>query len=174
MTSPAAPARPGTGPLPALAAFVIAAPVPGELLDTLTPGQGERSWARVDTPHADWAAWLLAWGPGSSAGWHDHGTSSGAFAVISGTLTEHSLARGAHTEPDSGLRLPGGGPRSRTVAAGQVRPFGPQHVHDVLNETTEVAYSLHVYAPDLPFMRRYERRDDRLILTRTEVSGRDW
>ena len=40
--------------------------------------------------HVD--VWLLCWTPENDTGFHDHDTSSGAVAVVSGTLLEHNLA----------------------------------------------------------------------------------
>ena len=46
-----------------------------------------RGWIRVaDTADAD--AWLIAWGPASSVGTHDHGGSQGAAHVLRGALVE--------------------------------------------------------------------------------------
>ena len=40
--------------------------------------------------HVD--VWLLCWTPENDTGFHDHDISSGAVAVVSGTLCEHNLA----------------------------------------------------------------------------------
>src|SRR6478752_2882091 len=40
--------------------------------------------------HVD--VWLLCWTPENDTGYHDHDISSGAVAVVSGTLAEHNLA----------------------------------------------------------------------------------
>ncbi|WP_051939777.1 cysteine dioxygenase [Phaeacidiphilus oryzae] len=167
-------------PLARLADFVRGHRVTPQQLAALDPAPGERCWTRLDpAPPAglagsDWAVWLIAWAPGSSTGWHDHGPSAGAFAVLSGTLTERYARRAARTGPALDLALPPGGPRSRALRTGQVRPFGPEHVHDVLNTGSANAYSLHAYARDLPLMRRYRLDGGRLLHTATEVSGRDW
>src|SRR6476469_1988756 len=40
--------------------------------------------------HVD--VWLLCWTPENDTGYHDHDISSGAVAVVAGTLREHNLA----------------------------------------------------------------------------------
>jgi predicted metal-dependent enzyme (double-stranded beta helix superfamily) len=87
----------------------------------------------------DHEIWLISWLPGQATGFHDHGESAGAFAVALGGLEEYDIAG------------------ARTVAAGQVRGFGPSYVHDVRNIATAPAVSVHVYSPPLAVMNRYER-----------------
>ena len=52
--------------------------------------------------HVD--VWLLCWTPENDTGFHDHDISSGAVAVVSGTLAEHNLARRqpGHRDPRRG------------------------------------------------------------------------
>jgi predicted metal-dependent enzyme (double-stranded beta helix superfamily) len=80
--------------------------------------------------------WLMAWLPGQHTDLHDHALSSGAFTIVSGSLTE-SVAR----------RAPDG--RSVTelhaLVAGQSRVFGPGYVHEVRNDGPDTAVSVHVY-----------------------------
>ena len=69
----------------------------------------ERTWVRVGS--ADGAElWLITWPPGSSTGWHDHGSASGAFVVLEGTLTEHvwTGVATASTLPPHLVRVEGG------------------------------------------------------------------
>src|SRR5919197_573149 len=54
---------------------------------------------RADDEHE---IWLIAWLPGQSTGFHDHGGSSGAFAVALGTLEEHDAA-GSHPVSTGGV-----------------------------------------------------------------------
>src|SRR3984885_7770252 len=54
--------------------------------------------------------WLISWLPGQETGFHDHGGSAGAFAVVLGTLEEHR----AGADP-------------LTVSSGQVRAFGSEY-----------------------------------------------
>jgi hypothetical protein len=113
--------------------------------------------ARTD----DWEAWLLTWAPGQRTGVHDHGGSGGAFTVLDGSVQELTPGR------DGGLT-------TRTYTAGQVRAFGPDHVHEVVGTGDRPAATLHVYGPRLALMNRYELADGALRLLRTETAGRDW
>ena len=63
--------------------------------------------------------WLLAWERGQDTDWHDHGGSSGSFAVAEGCLVEQYRAPG-------GRRI-----ARRRLLASEAVAFGPAHVHDV-------------------------------------------
>lgn len=89
--------------------------------------------------HADGQeTWLMSWLPGQGTDLHNHGGATGAFTVVTGTLTEH-VARGTGTEP----------PRhtAHRVSAGQSRVFGPGYVHQVHNDGPDPAVTIHVYRP---------------------------
>src|ERR1700722_6695697 len=88
---------------------------------------------------------------GQQTGFHDHGESAGAFTITSGCLTERAVAAG---RPE---------PAGRTLRAGAVRSFGPNYVHDVRNDQTEPAISVHAYSPALTSMRRFELADTGLL-----------
>jgi Cysteine dioxygenase type I len=103
-----------------------------------------RRWYHCLSRDAACEVWLLSWLPGQSTGFHDHGTSAGAFAVARGTLHERVAPAGL---PDRRVRL---------VPAGAVRSFGAAYVHDVSNESAEPAISVHAYSPPLSSMRRYD------------------
>ena len=75
--------------------------------------------------------WLLSWLPGQESDLHDHADSTGAFTLVSGTLTE-LVAR-------PGTRV------SHRLVPGQVRVFGPNYVHQVRNAGPDPAISIHVY-----------------------------
>lgn len=113
------------------------ADAPREWLSQVRLSADGRWYERV---HADWYhdVWLIGWLPGQSTGFHDHGESSGAFAVAFGSLEEHDMSG------------------ARTVPVGQVRGFGPGYVHDVRNVASGLAVSVHVYSPPLAVMNRYE------------------
>jgi predicted metal-dependent enzyme (double-stranded beta helix superfamily) len=122
----------------------------------------ERHYARlVRTP--EYEAWLLTWLPGQSTGLHDHGGSAGAFAVVRGALHESTPCADG---PRTGLR-------GRRLALGDVRAFGPDHLHDVA-PVDGPAVSLHVYAPALSRMTRYALVDGTLVVTARERAGSDW
>jgi predicted metal-dependent enzyme (double-stranded beta helix superfamily) len=113
-----------------------------------------------------WEAWLLTWMPGQSTGLHDHGPSAGAFTVLTGAVEELTPVPG----PDGRIRL-----ARRPLATGELRAFGPDHVHDVAGAGSGPAATLHAYGPALSEMNRFELDDDgRLRLLRTDRAGEDW
>lgn len=113
---------------------------------------------------ADHEAWLLTWLPGQSTDLHDHGGSAGAFALVSGALTEETVHAGTN-----GAVL-----RSASFTAGDARPFGTRHVHRIVNTSTEPAISLHVYGPALTRMTRYRLRDGALHVLEIDRAGVAW
>lgn len=123
-----------------------------DLLDLTSP---ERSWTRLEATDL-MEVWLIGWPPGTGTGWHDHQGSSGAFRVVAGSLTEHTWDRG---------------PRARDLAPGHGRSFTAAHVHDVRNDGTEPAISVHAYAPALRGMTRYAVAGDALVRQQVERAG---
>ena len=119
----------------------------------------DRAWRLVArTPVFD--AWLIAWPTGGKVELHDHGASSGAVSVISGTLVEAVPWR-----DDTGrLSLVRNELRADTTLG-----FGAGHVHDVTNEAGEHALSLHVYSPALTSMTFFD-----LVGNRLEAQGLRW
>jgi predicted metal-dependent enzyme (double-stranded beta helix superfamily) len=108
--------------------------------------------------------WVISWLPGQATGFHDHGGSAGAFAVVWGTLVERRVAGGAL----------GGQVVARPVGARGSRAFGPRYIHDVRNAAPSmVAVSVHAYSPPLPRMTRYELTPAGLVL-RDTVSAAAW
>jgi rhodanese-related sulfurtransferase/predicted metal-dependent enzyme (double-stranded beta helix superfamily) len=99
--------------------------------------------------------WLLAWERGQDTDWHDHGGSSGSFAVAEGGLLEHYRI-------PSGRRL-----ARRHLAAREAVAFGPGHVHDVAHAGEGCATSIHAYSPPLSAMTYYKRTDYGLIARET-------
>lgn len=73
--------------------------------------------------------WLMSWLPGQTTHPHDHGPATGAFTIVSGELTEYVARSG----------------RTHRLVAGQSRVFAPGYAHEVRNEGTDPAVSLHVY-----------------------------
>lgn len=99
--------------------------------------------------------WLLAWERGQDTDWHDHGGSSGSFAVAEGSLVEQYRV-------PSGRRL-----ARRRLAAGAAVAFGPGHVHDVAHGGEMSATSIHAYSPPLSAMTYYTGTDYGLIARET-------
>jgi predicted metal-dependent enzyme (double-stranded beta helix superfamily) len=106
--------------------------------------QSDRRWYQRLVLAAEHEVWLLSWLPGQHTGFHDHGNSTGAFAVAQGDLLERA-APGGRPEPSG-----------RVLGAGSVRSFGAGYVHDVRNDSALPAISVHAYSPPLLAMRRYE------------------
>jgi predicted metal-dependent enzyme (double-stranded beta helix superfamily) len=133
---------------------------PADWLHRVRLNPADRWYERLylDESHEVWA---ISWLPGQGTGFHDHGDSSGAFAVVLGTLTERRVAGAAQV-------------LARPVRAGGSRAFGPGYLHDVRNTTAaEVAVSVHAYSPPLPAMTRYELTAGGLVKQVTEVAT-DW
>jgi predicted metal-dependent enzyme (double-stranded beta helix superfamily) len=117
--------------------------------------------------HADLAGaqvWLLSWLPEQGTPLHDHGTSAGAFSVVRGTLTERVVGAGRSSVRES----------TKQLGPGRVRHFGPHYVHQVTNNDTEAAVSVHVYTPGLAWMNTYRIDGSALVRTGTERAGVDW
>jgi hypothetical protein len=96
--------------------------------------------------------WLICSCPTPETGFHDHGGSRGAVAVVQGMLSE--------TLPNIG----GEHPRS-LYRRGHCFSFGASHIHDVQHAAGDPAASLHAYSPPLGEMGFYEL-NDRGTLTR--------
>lgn len=128
----------------------------------------EERWYTRLVAGAGYEAWLLTWLPGQGTGLHDHGGSAGAFVVASGTLGENTVERSGRSG------RPAYREETREFAVGQVRAFGPRHIHEVFNTGTEPAVSIHVYAPALRVMSRYELAGGELVRRSTERAGADW
>ncbi|MFC6093867.1 cysteine dioxygenase [Saccharothrix lopnurensis] len=89
----------------------------------------------------DQEVWLMSWLPGQHTDLHDHGLTTGAFTLVSGSLTEVVAV----------------GPRQNLhhLAAGQSRVFGPDYVHRVRNDGVDPAVTIHVYRDGGRTMRPY-------------------
>jgi predicted metal-dependent enzyme (double-stranded beta helix superfamily) len=152
---------PGPALSPARLAEIAArtASTPAEWLSLVTYDTSHR-WYRRLALHDDYEIWLLSWLPGQGTGFHDHGSSAGAFSVAIGSLEERAVR--------------GGRPATvvRALAQGAIRSFGPDYVHDVRNESAAPAVSVHAYSPPLNTMRRFEETASGLVLASVEV--RSW
>jgi hypothetical protein len=121
-----------------------------------------RRYVRISTAHPV-EAWLIEWPPDTGLELHDHGGAAGALHVVQGTLLEAQVDR-----------VVAGPMHYHRVSRGGAITFGPATVHDVVNPTTEVAVSVHVYAPALTSMTFYDHRTDQLpVARRTERLGDD-
>jgi mannose-6-phosphate isomerase-like protein (cupin superfamily) len=131
---------------------------PDEWLPLVRFDAGRRWYERIvhDPEHE---IWLLSWLPGEATGFHDHAESAGAFAVALGTLEELTLDDGAK--------------RVREIGSGEVRSFGPDHIHEVRNTSGAPAVSIHAYSPPLLAMNRYELTHDGASIVAAEEAA-DW
>jgi predicted metal-dependent enzyme (double-stranded beta helix superfamily) len=119
---------------------------PAEWLGRVRLNPAGRWYERIhlDDSHE---VWVISWLPGQETGFHNHGGSAGAFAVVWGTLMEHRVVGGVAT----------GQVLAKPVSAGGSRSFGPRYIHNVRNAATSaVAVSVHAYSPPLPEMTRYD------------------
>jgi hypothetical protein len=95
--------------------------------------------------------WLISWLPTQGTQLHDHGGSSGAFTVVSGTLAESVYV------PSSGAL------RERSHETGKSVGFDGRYIHDVRNVATAPAVSVHAYSHPLTTMNYYDVQDGRLV-----------
>jgi len=133
----------------------------GEWAGLVRYREGERWYLRLERGE-NHEVWLLSWLPGQRTGFHDHCGSSGAFTVVQGELQEWRPAAGRPA------------PAATAFQAGRVRSFGPRHVHEVVNESTAPAVSIHAYSPPLAGMCRYELTRSGLVLAAVETAGERW
>lgn len=106
--------------------------------------------------------WLISWLPSQGTQLHDHGGSSGAFTVLSGTLTE-AVPCGFGGR----LSIRDSVPSARLVS-GVRSPLHPRRAQYVGRS----AVSVHAYSPPLTSMTYYDVRDGDLT-TITSVATDD-
>jgi hypothetical protein len=97
--------------------------------------------------------WLISWLPTQGTELHDHGGSSGAFTVLSGTLTEAVPWQA--------------GIRDTRRRAGASIGFGAHYIHDVRNLSARPAVSVHAYSPPLTMMNFYDVADRGIVWVRS-------
>ncbi|MFI5934981.1 cysteine dioxygenase [Actinoplanes sp. NPDC051494] len=114
---------------------------------------------------SDYEVWLLTWLPGQGTDLHDHGGSAGAFHVLSGSLTEDTIA----VSPDRAPRI-----TARELGEGAGRRFGTRHIHRMTNRSNQPAISIHAYGPALTTMTRYRIGASGLDVVAIERAGAQW
>jgi rhodanese-related sulfurtransferase len=140
---------------PQLRAITVALAGRRELWDDLVVHDPDVRWYLPLHRSNSADVWLLAWERGQDTDWHDHGGSSGSFAVADGSLIEQ-------------FRGPGGGRLARRrLGLGEGVAFGPGHVHDVAHGGDASATSIHAYSPPLSAMTYYTATDYGLIARET-------
>jgi len=157
------PVRPGppVSPLELAQLVSVVASQPARWHPTVRFDPARRWFAQLELT-TDLEVWLLSWLPGQGTGFHDHGAAVGAFTVAQGELTERTVPAGRAVAT------------RRVLAAGQARPFGPAHVHDVVNTSAAPAVSVHAYSPPLTAMRRFELTAGGLVHTSTDSAEAGW
>ena len=157
------PVRPGppVSPLELAQLVSVVASQPARWHPTVRFDPARRWFAQLELT-TDLEVWLLSWLPGQGTGFHDHGTAVGAFIVAQGEITERTVPAGRVTAA------------RRVLVAGQARPFGPEHVHDVVNTSAAPAVSVHAYSPPLTAMRRFELTAGGLVHTSTDSAEAGW
>jgi rhodanese-related sulfurtransferase len=108
--------------------------------------RAERRWYERLYLGSDYDIWVTSWLPGQSTGFHDHGTSVGAFVVTTGILEEHRPG-----EP------------TRVISPNEPLAFGFEYAHDVRNASIAPAISVHAYSPPLNEMNEYELEGGELV-----------
>jgi predicted metal-dependent enzyme (double-stranded beta helix superfamily) len=93
--------------------------------------------------------WLISWLPTQGTQLHDHGGSSGAFAILSGQLNEAVYRNNPGHDSLTEYVRP----------AGAAFGFGPRYVHDVRNLSDQPAVTVHAYSPALTTMNFYDVGD---------------
>jgi hypothetical protein len=138
---------------------LVASEVAGhqELWRDLVVDSPEKRWWLVLWRSANYEVRLLSWEVAQSSDWHDHGGSSGGFAVVDGTLDERYRTNA------------GADVRGRRFGTGSSGCFGPAHVHDMVHVAGTPAASVHAYSPPLTFLTTYEETPYGLV-----VSGLQW
>jgi len=101
--------------------------------------------------------WLISWTTEQGTELHDHGGSSGAFAVVDGILDEHVWS--GRRRDGTGLLV------SEARETGDLVAFGPDYVHDVRNRLAPPALSVHAYSPPIRLMRHYDLEGTELVQT---------
>ena len=118
-----------------------------------------RTW-RTLASNGTWEAFAISWPVGGAIDLHDHGSSSGAVVVVSGSLLETTVGHG-----DDGSLMAS----ARWLGADDDVAFGAGHVHDIVNHGPGPALSVHVYSPVLRSMTFFEPRGGSvLVAVRTE------
>jgi predicted metal-dependent enzyme (double-stranded beta helix superfamily) len=113
-------------------------------LQRLWAAQSCRRFLRLPTAEG-LEAWFIGWPGGSLAPLHDHGSAAGVVGVLSGRLIESFQRPGLD------------GWQERDWRAGQRLELASGLCHEVRNAGTQIAYSVHVYAPRLERMTFYDR-----------------
>jgi hypothetical protein len=128
----------------ALMRVVVAVAARSELFDDLVVDDPDHRWWMTLHEAGNFDLRVLSWERNQASDWHDHGGSSGAYVVTSGSLRERYRA-------DDGVSV-----SERLTEVGQPLAFGPSHVHDVTYDYGTPAVSVHAYSPPLVGLTFYD------------------
>ena len=109
-------------------------------VDGLEVGATRRWWRLVATDTFD--AWLIDWPPGTEVPRHDHDGAAASICVGRGELVE--------------TRFDTSGPSWSRAWSGGLLRVGAEVSHQIGNEATHPASSVHVYSPPLRSMGFYD------------------
>lgn len=122
--------------------------------DLATPGDGERSY-QLAFRDDEVEIWFISWPQDTRIEMHDHDGSSGALAVLDGSLME--------------TRAVPGGVHRRVLGTGNCASFPPGYIHDVSNQLPVPAVSVHAYSPPIEQVTYYAVEDGIPVPVRTEA-----
>jgi predicted metal-dependent enzyme (double-stranded beta helix superfamily) len=135
--------------------------VVAQYADRVRDGQYVAEYHTEDRYHVrihqddDVDVWLISWTTEQGTELHDHGGSSGAFTVVSGTLTEYVWSGPRHDA--RGMLV------NDQRRVGDTVAFGPAYVHDVRNHQVPPAVSVHAYSPPISLMHFYDASGGNLL-----------
>jgi hypothetical protein len=115
-----------------------------DLIDDLVVDDEINRWWFLLLREHNFEVRILSWETNQTSDWHDHGGSSGAFAVTAGTLVEQYRSSD-HVAIET-----------RQFGSGDIGSFGPDHVHDVDYVSGRPAVSVHAYSPPLRGLTFYD------------------
>lgn len=141
-----------------LAGLVVAAASDARRWSRLVEFDEQERFALKIDENDEHDLWLLTWLPGQTTGWHDHGGSTGAFAVARGALRERRFA-------------PGRGVQEIRLGAGASRIVPDPVLHHVGNHDVSRAISLHAYSPPLQTMTYFDEQQNVLEVADVRVPG---
>jgi len=103
----------------------------------------------------DVEVWFISWPRDTSIEMHDHDNSSGALAVLDGSLTE--------------TRAVPGSVHRRVLGTRNCASFPPGYIHDISNPLPIRAMSVHAYSPPIEQMTFYAVEAGIPVPVRTET-----
>ncbi len=134
-----------------MARFAAGADLIGRYKIVWNEARGDGEVALYEDPDGGIQLYLCGWRPGAAVEAHDHAT----WAIVAGIRGVETNTLWRH--PGDGMRRHGPLERieTRDIGPGKVVAMPSDTIHDVANNGSETAYSLHLYGRDLAKLRRY-------------------